>query len=294
MMDRVIREATRDDAEGIAAMYQGTWPIYWDTPEAVRYQFGVLEAIGGTVLVAVEGKRVVGHCEFIPTREPEPYGFWGYLEAIEVHRDFHRQGIGTALVKEAIGRCEAAGCTRFGTGPDDERSEGLYRKCGMTHVERSISTHFAISGEPPEPAVESVQQIDPSERLWEELLHVLGRSHCPAYWCSMAFRRREAGEESDADSFALRQRIGGGDAAVLYTGSWLHVFLPPDRLEDTELLQSALAFGVRRVKGLGKESFHTLMPMELAEAVRAVPAIFPSESHFHFHMWMPLGEGSSE
>jgi len=290
----VICEATRDDAEAIAEMYQETWPIYWDTPEVVRYQFGVLEPIGGRVLIAVRGDRVVGHCEFIPTREPEPCGFWGYLEALEVHRDFHRQGIGTALVQESIRRCRALGCERFGSAPDDERSTRLYRKCGMIRHEEGISTHFSLMGQLPESAVDSVREIAPSERPWEELLHVLGRSHCAAYWCSMAFRRREAGEESDADSFALRLRIAGLDSAILYTGSWLHVFVPPERLADTEPLQSAVAYGAHRIRDLGRESFHTLMLVESADTVRAVPGIYASESHFHFHLWMDLGEEAAE
>ena len=288
-IERAIREATRGDAEAIAAMYQGTWPIHWHTPEIVRFQFGILEPIGGTVLVALEGERVVGHCEFVPTREPEPYGFWGYLEALEVHREFYRQGIGTTLVNEAIRRCQALGCTRFGSGPDDERAEGLYRKCGMRRVERGVATHFAIEGEAPKPRVEALEELSPEDRPWEEWLHILGRSHCAPYWWSMAFRRSEAGEEGYEGAFAVRLRGETGTAMAFNCGSWLHVLLPPGRAAGHDLLQNAVAYGVHRLKSQGKESFHTLMPVDLADAVRAVPGIYPSESHFHFHMWMPLG-----
>lgn len=285
-----VHTATRDDAAAIAAMYQETWPVYWETPECVAAQFDVLEAIGGRALVVREAERVVGHCEFIPTREPEPVGFWGYLEALEVHRAFYRRGIGTALVREAARRCEELGCIRFGTSPDDERSEGLYRKCGMTRVERCVTTHFAIAGEPPEPPVEAAEPLSPDERPWEQLLHVLGRTHCAAYWWSMGFHRKAAGEDGYTDTRADRLLVGGHAAVVFNCGSWLHVLLPPDRASDAALAQAAVAHGARWLRSQGRDSFHTVMPLALADAVRAVPGIFPSESRFHFHMSMPLGE----
>jgi len=285
---RLIREAAREDAEAIAAMYQQTWPIYWETPERVRFQFDVLEPIGGKVLVALQGDRVAGHCEFIPIREPEPYSFWGYLEALEVHREFYRQGIGTALVKEAIRRCAALGCTRFGTSPNDERSEALYHKCGMSRVERRIATHFALAGDLLEPVVDAVEELPAAECPWEELLHVLGRLHCASYWWSVTFHRKEAGEKCAEDAFAARLRSGDAAAVVLYAPAWLHIFLPPQRAQDHDLLRTAVSYGAHRLKALKKESFHTLMPLHLADAVRSVPGIYPSESHFDFHMWMPL------
>lgn len=283
-----VREATRDDAEAIAAMYQKTWPIHWETPEAVLFQFDILEPIGGQVLVAVDDQRVVGHAEFIPIHEPARYGFWGYLEALEVDRERYRRGIGTALVKEAVRRCKALGCQRFGTSPDDERSEGLYRKCGMTNVDRSLTTHFALAADGPQVEVDATEELAPSERPWESFLHVLGRSHCASYWWSMTFRRKEAGQANARDAFAERIRRGEESAVVFYTGSWLHVFVPPNRAKDPALLQAAVAHGATRLRIVHKEAFHTLMPLDLADAVRAVPGIYPTESHYHFHMWMPL------
>ncbi|MBI3947357.1 MAG: GNAT family N-acetyltransferase [Armatimonadetes bacterium] len=194
--EMVLREAVPDDAEAIAAMYQETWPLYWATVDDVRFQFEVLSRIGGQVLVALCGERVVGHCEFIPTHEPPPYGYWGYLEALEVHRGFQRRGIGTALVREAIRRCSELGCAWFGTSPDDERSEGLYRKVGMTHVDRRLVTEFEIHGEVPAPAVGAAEELGVVERPWATFLHVLGRLHCAPYWWAMTFRRREANESS--------------------------------------------------------------------------------------------------
>ncbi len=288
----VIRDATPDDAEAIATMYQETWPLFWATPEDVRSQFDMLAPIDGQVLIALRGERVVGHCEFIPTHEPPPYGTWGYLEALEVHREVQRQGIGTALVREAIRRCAALGCTRFGTSPDDERSEGLYRKVGMTQVERRLVTQFELHGEVASPTVQAVEELSGAERPWESFLHVLGRFHCAPCWWSMTFRRLEADDDSAAGAFAVRARFAVGMCVILFTGSWLHVFLPPDRATDRTLLASAVAYGVYRVRTSGKDSFTTLMPLDLADVVRSVPGVYPSESHFDFHLWMPLGETS--
>lgn len=283
-----IREASRDDAEAIAAMYQDTWPLHWETPECVRRQFDKLDPIGGKVLIALDGPKVVGHCEFVPVREPEPRGFWGFLEALEVHRRFQRQGIGTALVNEAIRRCTELGCTRFGSSPDDERSEGLYRKCGMTQVERAVQTSFAIVGHPAAPKVDSVEEFPPTARPWEDLLHVLGRFSALPYLWSVTFNRKARGERGYESVFAQRLHCGRGDMGVFCAGSYLHVLVPPGRAEDGALVQRAIAYGVHRIKALGRDSFSTLMPLSLADAVRAVPGIHPSESHFHFFMWMAL------
>jgi len=99
--------------------------------------------------------------------------------------------------------------------------------------------------------------------------------------------RGEPGYES---AFAERLLLGGQDAVVFFTGSWLHVLVPPDRREDVGLIRRAVAYGARRVQALGRDSFSTLLPLPLADDVRAVRGIYPSESHFHFHMWMPLKE----
>ena len=283
-----IREATREDAETIAKMYQATWPLAWETPEVVRFQFDVLADTGGQILIALQGDRVVGHGEFIPTREPPPYGYWGYLEALEVHRAFHRQGIGTALVQEAIHRCASLGCTRFGTNPDDERSEGLYRKVGMTWVERRLVTKFELPEEVTSPAVEVIEELSSAERPWEHFFHVLGRLHCAPYWWALTFRRQQAGHKSAAGAFAAQVRCEAGTAVVFFTGSWLHVFLPPDQATDHVLLTRAVAYGVHRLKALEKTYFYTLMPFDLTDVVRSVSGVYPSESHFDFHMWMPL------
>lgn len=292
----LIRESSPEDAEAIATMYQETWPLYWATREEVRLQFEVLAAIEGQVLIAVKGHRVVGHCEFIPTREPPPYGYWGYLEALEVHREFHRQGIGTALVREAIRRCAALGCTSFGTSPDDERSENLYRKVEMTQVERRLVTKFAIPGDVAAPTVEAEEELVGIERPWESLLHILGRFHCAPYWWSTMRHRQDSSDESAGRTFALRVRFATGTCVVLFTNSWLHVFLPPSQATDHALVANAVAYGAHRLRALGSDYFHTLMPLDgfarfgpgLADVVRSVPGIYPSESHFDFHMWMPL------
>jgi len=283
--DYEVRQGVREDAGAIAAMYQETWPLFWETGDGVCGQLDVLDAIGGQALIATRGGEVVGHCEFIPTREPPPYGCWGYLEALEVHRRFYRRGIGTALVREAVRRCAAFGCARFGTSPDDERSEGLYRKVGMVNVERRLVTKFELHGEIPEPDVDAVEGLPRNDRPWEEFLHVLGRLHCASYWWSRMFCE---GEERSARAFADRVVGGAGAAVVFCNEGWLHVLLPPDRAADRALLQDAVAYGARRLRALGGDGFHTLMPLHLADAVRVVPGIYPSESHFDCHMWMPL------
>lgn len=286
-----IREASRDDAEAIAAMYRETWPLHWETPECVRRQFDKLDPIGGTVLVALHGEKVVGHCEFIPTREPEPRGFWGFLEALEVHRDFRRRGIGTALVNEAIRRCKELGCVHFGASPDDERSLRLYRKCGLARCEEGVATNFAILGDLAKPEAERVEELQPAARPWQELLHVLGRFSSLAYLWSVTFNRKGRGEKGCETVFAERVRCAGQPVVVFHSAPWLHVLVPPDRAADAAVLQQAVAYGAHRIRALGGDSFTTLMPFALADAVRSVPGIYPSESHFHFFHWMSLREG---
>jgi hypothetical protein len=90
----------------------------------------------------------------------------------------------------------------------------------------------------------------------------------------------------------VRAHFAAGTCVVHFTGSWLHVFLPPTDAADHALLTEGVAYGVHRLQEQGIHSFTTLTPIDLADVVRSVPSVYPSESHFDFHQWMPLTEVS--
>ena len=68
-------------------------------------------------LVAVEDQQIVGHVAFSPVRiDGRPAGWLG-LGPVSVRPDRQRQGIGSALIRDGLGRLQAMraeGCVVFG------------------------------------------------------------------------------------------------------------------------------------------------------------------------------------
>ena len=80
-------------------------------PEASRAWEQILGSFGRTVLVAEYGDDLVGSADLLVvsnlTHDAAP---WAIVENVVVVRERRRQGIGRALMVEAIGRAKAAGC----------------------------------------------------------------------------------------------------------------------------------------------------------------------------------------
>lgn len=162
-MDLVIREATVDDAEGLGLAHVAAWQRAYPglipdgylaaldpvaRGERWRQTIGRRDP-GSTTLVAAVGDRIAGFTSYGVPRDLVPDG-WGEIWAVNLHPDFWRQGIGTALFAAAvsglIGRGYRHGYLWVLEG--NERAIGFYRRQGW----------------PPDDEVKIDDQFDPPRR----------------------------------------------------------------------------------------------------------------------------------
>jgi predicted N-acetyltransferase YhbS len=80
-------------------------------------------------LVAVEGARIIGHVAVSPVVAPKASGTWFGLGPVSVHPSCQGQGVGSALINEALEHLRlsgASGCVVLGE-PE------YYRRFGFQH-----------------------------------------------------------------------------------------------------------------------------------------------------------------
>ncbi len=156
----MIRVATLDDVRGIVEVYCSSidrWTRRVDGKELeARYEdLSLAErwAHGGPwmsietcaihlnyllisdqyPLVAVIDSKVMGELELYIGYENSMLGFHGFIDVLEVHRDYRGRGIGRKLVEEAIEISRKRGCEYIAVWPNPE-AIGFYRKCGFDIV----------------------------------------------------------------------------------------------------------------------------------------------------------------
>ena len=127
-----LRSAEMQDVVELAAVHSGAFGSDW-TPESYLRRMQKPGYIAGNELVAVaEDGTFAG---FTNTWYDDLNKI-GYFEPVGVHRDFHRKGIGSALLSEGIRRMSAAGM-RTATVWHSVRDEGaatFYRSNGFKPI----------------------------------------------------------------------------------------------------------------------------------------------------------------
>lgn len=119
-----IREATLEDVEGISRVHVETWRHAYRgivpaehlaglsverSAERNRAMFTTQRLPGAFCLVAVEESgEIIGFCFAGPERESDPE-YTAEVYGIYVHPQWHRQGAGRALIREAVMRLQALG-----------------------------------------------------------------------------------------------------------------------------------------------------------------------------------------
>jgi GNAT superfamily N-acetyltransferase len=93
----------------------------------------------GLVLVADLRVQVVGVCQLIVFRHLQARGgLCAEIESVHVHPDHRGRGVGTALMKDAIGRARELGCYRVQLTSNTARPDAhrFYEQLGMvpSHV----------------------------------------------------------------------------------------------------------------------------------------------------------------
>jgi len=130
-----VREAINDDHDAVLELLQHLHPQ--DAAPAKSISKSVFEEIVNSaylaILVAEDKGRIVGTCyiNIIPnlTRAASPYAV---IENVVTHPQFRRQGIGSALMAQALTRAQGQGCYKamlFTGGADGVLD--FYRNCGL-------------------------------------------------------------------------------------------------------------------------------------------------------------------
>ncbi len=89
---------------------------------------------GGLALVADLNGRVLAEAEMSIADEPLPYGRNMNLAVMYVHRNHQRQGLGSALLQQALALAEAEGCDTFTVAHTE--APGFYARHGLRLAER--------------------------------------------------------------------------------------------------------------------------------------------------------------
>jgi GNAT superfamily N-acetyltransferase len=221
-----IRPADASDIPAITAMYRcdGFQHAQGD-PERAEFYYASVRAVGGKVLVAVDGDDVVGHLELLLCQETLPLGRYGYLEALEVRADRRRLGVGRGLVEAAKAITRAAGGQRLETVAEDEIAGALYAATGFRSGEDYLDLDLAVPAEALVGAAPRGLPLPSGARPWLDLRHVAGRQYAAPYCWARAFLAATWGlpEASGCGAWQLR----GSDAIVLTDPWFVHLFLPP-------------------------------------------------------------------
>jgi len=131
----LVREATYEDHDVVIELMQHLNPDDPVLTDSIsRGMFAeILESKNFTIMVAVKSTTIVGTCylNVIPnlTRGALPYAI---IENVVTHPEFRRQGIGKALISNALNLAKSAGCYKVMllTGGDISVQK-FYEKCGM-------------------------------------------------------------------------------------------------------------------------------------------------------------------
>jgi ribosomal protein S18 acetylase RimI-like enzyme len=127
-----IRELAEGDAERLVALFAAVQP---ESPTATADQLGAPEAFldetTSFVLGAYVDERPVGLAWGLQMRSPSGR-LTTYVHELDVHEDWRRRGIGSALVTEAMDVARRRGSTRFwlSTGGHNETAQALYESLG--------------------------------------------------------------------------------------------------------------------------------------------------------------------
>lgn len=144
-MEVRIREVTVGDAASLGAAHVAAWQVGYQglMPSGYLSRLDPQTRAEGwrrtietgdsraTTLVALVGDRVAGFTSYGPPRDDVPDG-WGELWALNMHPDFWRQGIGTALFTAATSGLVGLGY-RHGylwVLQGNERAIAFYRRQG--------------------------------------------------------------------------------------------------------------------------------------------------------------------
>ncbi|MBU1276193.1 MAG: N-acetyltransferase [Proteobacteria bacterium] len=115
----IIRDETTADIQAIGEVTKAAFQTLAISQHTEQFIIAALRAADALTisLVAEIGGRVVGHVAFSPVSISDGSPDWYGLGPVSVLPELHRQGIGSALIREGLARLEktgAQGCALVG------------------------------------------------------------------------------------------------------------------------------------------------------------------------------------
>lgn len=139
----VIRPATVDDADGLAAARNGSFDEDWT---GQQYRRQVMDKPGydpdrEIVAVAPDGRIAAYTVYWTDTRNR-----LGLFEPVGTHRDFRRLGLARAVMRYALRRMRAAGLTSVSVNhnADNQAARRLYESLGFVRVDQTSGYRRAV------------------------------------------------------------------------------------------------------------------------------------------------------
>lgn len=144
-----IRDETDADVEAITEVTVAAFKTLAISNHTEQFIIAALRAANALTisLVAELDGRVVGHIAFSPVSISDGSANWYGLGPVSVLPDYHRQGIGSALIKEGLSRLKgigARGCCLVGH-PEYYRRFGFQNIGGLVHHGVPEDVFFALS-----------------------------------------------------------------------------------------------------------------------------------------------------
>jgi putative acetyltransferase len=145
----VIRNERPDDICAISEVTIaafGTLEISGHTEQFVIEALRAADALTVSLVAELDG-RVIGHIAFSPVTLSDGTANWYGLGPVSVVPEYHRQGIGKALIQEGLSRLKAMnaqGCCLVGH-PDYYRKFGFDNPSGLAHEGVPQEVFFALS-----------------------------------------------------------------------------------------------------------------------------------------------------
>ena len=140
-----IRAATPQDAPDIIRLMR---ILAGDANETIRLDAQGVKAFlaqgGSSVLLAEREGRTVGLLSLSMRANLFHAGLTCTIEELVVDEDARRQGVGSALLNEAIHRSQNAGCAEISisTTADNKEAIALYRRFGLVDEAVLLEKHF--------------------------------------------------------------------------------------------------------------------------------------------------------
>ncbi len=131
----------------------------WMTIETCSIHLNYVIVNNQYPLVAVLDDKIVGELELYIGYEKGLLGRHGYIDVLEVHKNYRGRGIGRSLVEKAVEIARENNCETIAVWPDPN-AIGFYKKIGLNQILYNIK-YVEIY-------LENIEPIDPSRLGYRE------------------------------------------------------------------------------------------------------------------------------